>query len=138
MTAIVLSGFAGASIAAELGTMVTAEEIEALESLALNPVRFLVLPRLLATVIMMVLLTVIADVVMVAGGWLTGMSLGLDPQVYYHTTKLAVNITSSGDAGQKQVWPVGIEDGPGLVLQGEFPESMDFAPENWISLEEIP
>jgi phospholipid/cholesterol/gamma-HCH transport system permease protein len=94
MTAIVLSGFAGASIAAELGTMVTAEEIEALESLALNPVRFLVLPRLLATVIMMVLLTVIADVVMVAGGLLTGISLGLDPQVYYHTTKLAVNNTS--------------------------------------------
>jgi len=94
MTAIVLSGFAGASIAAELGTMVTAEEIEALESMALNPIRFLVLPRLLATVIMMVLLTVIADVVMVAGGLLTCLSLGLDGQVYYHTTKLAVNITS--------------------------------------------
>ncbi len=94
MTAIVLSGFAGASIAAELGTMVTAEEIEALESMALNPVRFLVLPRLLATVIMMVLLTVISDVVMVAGGLLTGISLGLDSQVYYHTTKEAVNLTS--------------------------------------------
>jgi len=93
MTAIVLSGFAGASIAAELGTMVTAEEIEALESMALNPVRFLVVPRLLATVIMTVLLTVIADIVMVAGGWLTSLQLGLDSDVYYHLTCQAVNIT---------------------------------------------
>jgi len=66
MTAIVLGGFAGASIAAELGTMVTAEEIEALESLALSPVRFLVVPRVLATVVMMVMLTVIADIVILS------------------------------------------------------------------------
>jgi len=93
MTAIVLSGFAGASIAAELGTMVTAEEIEALEAMALNPVRFLVVPRLLATILMMVLLTVLADVVMVFGGWLTGLWLGLDGQVYYQLTRQAVNVT---------------------------------------------
>ena len=65
MTAIVLCGFAGASIAAELGTMVTTEEIEALKVSALNPVNFLVVSRLLATVIMTVMLTVIADVVLV-------------------------------------------------------------------------
>ncbi|MBN2377265.1 MAG: ABC transporter permease [Sedimentisphaerales bacterium] len=93
MTAIVLSGFAGASIAAELGTMVTSEEIEALESLALNPVRFLVVPRLLATVIMMVLLTVIADLVMIVGGWLTSLQLGIDTDVFYQMTLEAVNIT---------------------------------------------
>lgn len=92
MTAIVLSGFAGASIAAELGTMVTAEEIEALESLALNPIRFLVVPRLLATVLMMIILTVIADVVMILGGWLTSMKLGLDSDVFYQMTVEAVNI----------------------------------------------
>ena len=51
ITAVVLSGFAGASIAAELGTMVVAEEIEAMEAMALNPVRFLVVPRLLATLV---------------------------------------------------------------------------------------
>jgi phospholipid/cholesterol/gamma-HCH transport system permease protein len=93
MTAIILSGFAGASIAAELGTMVTAEEIEALESMALNPVRFLVIPRMLATMIMMVMLTVIADLVMVFGGWLTAMHLGLDSDVFYQMTILAVNVT---------------------------------------------
>jgi len=61
--AIVLTGFAGASIAAEIGTMVVSEEIEALESLALDPVRFLVVPRVIASVISMTILGVIADVV---------------------------------------------------------------------------
>ena len=93
MTAVVLCGFAGASIAAELGTMVTAEEIEALEASALSPVRFLVVPRLLATVIMTVLLTVIADVVMIGSGILTAMKLGIDPGTYYKLTIEAVNVT---------------------------------------------
>jgi phospholipid/cholesterol/gamma-HCH transport system permease protein len=93
MTAIVLSGFAGASIAAELGTMVTSEEIEALEVMALNPVRFLVLPRLLATIMMTVMLSIIADVVMVGSGMLTGMGLGLDSDTYYQMTLDAVDLT---------------------------------------------
>jgi len=94
MTAVVLSGFAGASIAAELGTMVTTEEIEALQASALNPVRFLVVPRLLATIIMMVMLTVIADVVMIASGMLTSVKLGIDSDTYFQLTLEAVNITS--------------------------------------------
>src|SRR5690348_2420089 len=49
VSAIVLTGFAGASIAAEIGTMVVSEEIEALEAQAISPIRFLVLPRVLAT-----------------------------------------------------------------------------------------
>jgi phospholipid/cholesterol/gamma-HCH transport system permease protein len=93
MTAVVLCGFAGASIAAELGTMVTSEEIEALEASALSPVRFLVVPRLLATVIMTVLLTVIADVVMISSGVLTAIKLGIDPNTYYSLTLEAVDIT---------------------------------------------
>ncbi len=59
VAAIVLTGFAGAAIAAELGTMVVGEEIEALEAHALNPIRFLVLPRVIATIVCLVLLTVI-------------------------------------------------------------------------------
>jgi len=93
MTAVVLCGFAGASIAAELGTMVTAEEIEALEASALSPIRFLVAPRLLATVIMTVLLTVIADIVMIGSGVLTAIKLGIDPNTYYALTLEAVDIT---------------------------------------------
>ncbi|MDX2117404.1 MAG: ABC transporter permease [Planctomycetota bacterium] len=59
--AIVLTGFAGASIAAEIGTMVVGEEIEALEAHALNPVRFLVVPRVVAACISMTILAVIAN-----------------------------------------------------------------------------
>jgi phospholipid/cholesterol/gamma-HCH transport system permease protein len=78
-TAIVISGFAGASIAAELGTMVVAEEIEAMEAMALNPTRFLVLPRVLATFVCMLLLTTFADLMIALGGWLTAhMALGAD------------------------------------------------------------
>ncbi|MBN1437634.1 MAG: ABC transporter permease [Sedimentisphaerales bacterium] len=92
MTAVVLSGFAGASIAAEIGTMVTNEEIKALQAMALNPVSFLVVPRMLATMLMMVVLTIFADLVMVGGGWLTGMRLGVDPDVYYQLSVTAVDI----------------------------------------------
>src|SRR5665213_885380 len=53
VSAIVLTGFAGASIAAELGTMVVSEEIEALEAQAIDPIRFLVVPRVSATTVMM-------------------------------------------------------------------------------------
>jgi phospholipid/cholesterol/gamma-HCH transport system permease protein len=61
--AIVLTGFAGASIAAEIGTMVVGEEVEALEAHALNPIRFLVVPRVLAAIVSMTALAVLADIV---------------------------------------------------------------------------
>src|SRR5438105_271710 len=68
VSAIVLTGFAGASIAAEVGTMVVSEEIEALEAHAIAPVRFLVVPRVLATAVMMICLAVVGDLVGAAGG----------------------------------------------------------------------
>jgi phospholipid/cholesterol/gamma-HCH transport system permease protein len=81
ITAVVLTGFAGASIAAELGTMVVSEEIEALESMALRPLRYLVLPRVVASVIAMILLTVVANVMIALGGYLTSW-LVLGPESY--------------------------------------------------------
>ncbi len=87
IAAIVLTGFAGAAIAAEIGTMVVGEEIEALEASALNPVRFLVVPRLIAAVISMTLLAVIADAVAVFAGLLMGtMVLGLTYTTYMENT----------------------------------------------------
>ncbi len=68
MAAIVLTGFAGASIAAEIGTMVVSEEIEALQANAINPIRFLVLPRVIATAIMLMCVSVVADVMGMIGG----------------------------------------------------------------------
>ncbi len=73
ISAIVLTGFAGASIAAELGTMVVGEEIEALESMALNPVRFLVVPRVLATIVAMLVLASLADVMAIGCGAMFGV-----------------------------------------------------------------
>lgn len=82
--AIVLTGFAGAAIAAELGTMVVGEEIEALEAQALNPVRFLVIPRVLASVVGMICLAVVADIVAILGGLLVAvLALDLSFQTFF-------------------------------------------------------
>jgi phospholipid/cholesterol/gamma-HCH transport system permease protein len=68
LTAVVVAGRVGAAIAAELGSMVVTEQIEALRSMGLEPSRFLVVPRLVAMLIMLPLLTIYADVVSIAGG----------------------------------------------------------------------
>lgn len=68
LSAVVVAGRVGAAIAAEIGSMVVTEQVEALRSLGLPPARFLVVPRLLALAIMMPLLTIFADVVSIAGG----------------------------------------------------------------------
>ncbi len=87
LAAIVLTGFAGASIAAEIGTMVVGEEIEALEAHALNPVRFLVMPRVLATVLSLTCLTVIADLTAVFfAGVMSVAFLGVPYELYKSNT----------------------------------------------------
>ena len=73
IAAIVLTGFAGASIAAELGTMKVGEEIEALEAMALNPIRFLVMPRVIATAGSLIVLSVFADICSVVFGGVVGI-----------------------------------------------------------------
>jgi phospholipid/cholesterol/gamma-HCH transport system permease protein len=78
ISAIVLTGFAGASIAAEIGTMVVSEEIEALEAGAISPIRFLVVPRVLATAVMTVCIAIVGDIMGMLGGltvaiWCLGM-----------------------------------------------------------------
>ena len=83
VSAVVLTGFGGAAIAAELGTMVVGEEIEALEAQAIDPIRFLVVPRVLATVVMLVCLTVLGDIVAVFGGMVVGFFwLGIGVRQY--------------------------------------------------------
>jgi phospholipid/cholesterol/gamma-HCH transport system permease protein len=72
-TALVVAGRVGSAIAAELGTMKVSEQIEALETLALDPVRFLVVPRFLALVIMLPCLTIMSDIVGILGGLIVGV-----------------------------------------------------------------
>jgi phospholipid/cholesterol/gamma-HCH transport system permease protein len=83
IAAIVLTGFAGAAIAAELGTMVVGEEIEALEAQALNPVRFLVIPRVLATISGLAVLSVISNLTAIAAGYAIGVTVvGIPGQTF--------------------------------------------------------
>jgi phospholipid/cholesterol/gamma-HCH transport system permease protein len=91
LTAIVMSGYVGAAIAAEVGTMKVSEEILALQTSALSPVRFLVVPRLFGAMIMFVPLTVLADLIGVLGGYLISTQLlDMSPSLYINRTIVAV------------------------------------------------
>ena len=93
MAAIVLTGFAGASIAAEMGSTVVSEEIEALQAHAIDPIRFLVVPRVLATAVMLVCVTVVGDLVGVLGGMVVSHSfLGIGHEQYVAHTFLALKL----------------------------------------------
>lgn len=93
MTGILMAGRTGASFAAELGLMQTNEEIDALKTLGISPVEFLVMPRVLALIIMMPLLTLYADLMGIVGGFVisTGL-LGLNPVEYWNHTHAAVKL----------------------------------------------
>jgi phospholipid/cholesterol/gamma-HCH transport system permease protein len=82
MTAIVLAGRSGSAFAAELGTMKVNEEIDALITMGLDPVRFLVVTRILAAVIMTPLLTLFADLIGVMGGSIVLLSMGYSLDTY--------------------------------------------------------
>jgi phospholipid/cholesterol/gamma-HCH transport system permease protein len=73
---------AGAAIAAEIGSMVVTEQVDALRSMAIAPVRYLVVPRVLASVVMLPLLTVIADVAGLYGGYVFAVTKGVPPQTF--------------------------------------------------------
>lgn len=83
IASIVVAGRVGARIAAELGSMRAQEEVDALTTMAIDPIRFLVLPRCLALFMVLPCLTVIANSVGMLGGFLIGItSLGIEPYLY--------------------------------------------------------
>ncbi|MEW6684969.1 MAG: ABC transporter permease [Candidatus Edwardsbacteria bacterium] len=89
LTALVVTGRVGAAIAAELGTMRVTEQIDALESLAIDPIHYLVLPRFLAGAIMIPVLTIFAILVALLGGWLVSiLSLSISTQLYLDGLRL--------------------------------------------------
>jgi phospholipid/cholesterol/gamma-HCH transport system permease protein len=75
ITALMVTGRAGSAIAAEIGTMRVTEQVDALSVMAINPVQYLVLPRILAGVMMLPLLTALSDFIGVVGGYLVGVKL---------------------------------------------------------------
>lgn len=83
MVSIVIAGRIGAAIAAEIGSMQTAEEIDALKTMAINPIYFLVTPKFLALFFMVPCLTALGDLIGMIGGYLIGVgSLGIGSEIY--------------------------------------------------------
>jgi phospholipid/cholesterol/gamma-HCH transport system permease protein len=92
MTAIIVCGRSGAAFAAELGTMKVSEEIDALKTLGLGPLAYLVLPRILGLFLVVPLLTLLADMMGMLGGLVVGItSLDLTMQAYIIETQSAVD-----------------------------------------------
>lgn len=93
MTAIVMAGRVGASFTAEMGTMKVSDEILALETMALNPVKFLITPRFLAILIMLPCLTIMADFMGILGGYLIGTTtLGINSIAYINNSLDAIKV----------------------------------------------
>ncbi len=93
MTGIIMAGRTGAAFAAQLGTMQVNEEIDALRTLGISPMEFLVLPRMLALFLMMPLLSLYADLMGVLGGLVIGVGmLDLNFTEYYNMTKASVHL----------------------------------------------
>jgi phospholipid/cholesterol/gamma-HCH transport system permease protein len=95
MTGIIICGRTGAAFAAQLGTMKVNQEIEAFETFGINPIEFLVLPRVIALVVMMPLLVLFANVISIAGGFLVStLMLHMTPALYLHRTLEAIHLNS--------------------------------------------
>jgi phospholipid/cholesterol/gamma-HCH transport system permease protein len=87
LTALVIAGRIGAAIAAQIGTMKVTEQIDALQSLAASPIKYLVTPRLIALCCMLPLLTVYADLVGIIGGYIVSVyELNISSQMYIRLT----------------------------------------------------
>jgi phospholipid/cholesterol/gamma-HCH transport system permease protein len=93
MTAIIVCGRSGAAFAAELGSMKVSEEIDALRTMGFGPIRYLVLPRTVALMLVVPMLTLLADLVAISGGLLVGvLSLDLTVTAYLGETQKALAV----------------------------------------------
>jgi len=118
MTAVLITGRSGSAITAEIGTMKVGEEIDALDVMGLNPVKFLVVPKFLAMITAVPCVTVIAMFIMISGGLAAGVVIvGVDPATYIEMTvnslaekDLVIGLTKSFFFGVTICW-VGIYRG---------------------------
>jgi phospholipid/cholesterol/gamma-HCH transport system permease protein len=89
MTALIIAASVGSAIAAQVGTMVVSEEVSALEIMSINPVRFIVMPRLFALALMMPLLAVYTNILGILGGAVVGATqLQVSFQAYFDNARL--------------------------------------------------
>src|SRR4030043_644075 len=87
LTGLIVAGRGGAALAAELGTMRVTEQIDALETLATNPIKYLIVPRFLSAIVMLPALTIVSDIIGILGGYaITVGFYGTSSTVYWHRT----------------------------------------------------
>lgn len=105
LTAIMVIARAGSAMAAELGIMRISEQIDALKTMSINPIRFLISPRMLAALLCFPLLTALFDVVGIFGGYLTGSKLlGINPGIYFHRVASGVELADVSEGFIKSVF----------------------------------
>ncbi|WP_029897443.1 MlaE family ABC transporter permease [Desulfohalovibrio reitneri] len=93
LTAIMVIGRAGSAMSAEIGIMRISEQIDALDTMDIDPIRFLVSPKVAGSIIAFPLLTALFDVVGIIGGWLTGVAmLGVNSGIYFHRIESSVGM----------------------------------------------
>lgn len=93
LAATMLAGRVGSAIAAELGTMRVTEQIDALTCLGVNPIHYLVVPRLMACVLLIPMLTVLADFMGVIGGaFISTQHFGIEPHQYWSMSQKKINL----------------------------------------------
>jgi phospholipid/cholesterol/gamma-HCH transport system permease protein len=94
LTSLVIAGRVGAAIAAELGTMKVTEQIDAMESMGIDPVGYLVMPRFIAGLIMVPVLVMFADVIAITGGAIVAIYLvEISPEMFFNSVQSYVYIT---------------------------------------------
>lgn len=92
LTAIMLTGRAGSAMTAEIGVMRISEQIDALTIMDINPVRYLVSPKMVACIVSFPILTAFFNLIAIAGGWLTGVHLlGANEGVYWYRVQAALS-----------------------------------------------
>jgi phospholipid/cholesterol/gamma-HCH transport system permease protein len=93
ITAVIVAGRSGAAMAAELGTMTVSEEIDAMRTMALEPQRYLLAPRVIALMFVLPCLTVVSDLFAIGGGYMVGVSMGLGAANYLRQTAAAIMVS---------------------------------------------
>jgi len=108
VTAIIVAGRSGSSFAAEIGSMKAAEEVDALISMGINPIRFIVVPKLVALMIMMPALTIFSDLIGMLGGFALSVAvLEIHPFNYYQQTINAL-LVKDVMTGLFKAWAFGV------------------------------
>jgi len=108
LTAIIVAGRSGSAFAAEIGSMKAADEIDALVSMGINPVRFLVSPKLIALMVMMPCLTIFSDCIGLFGGFILSVHvLEIHPLSYFQQTVQALHVKDIV-TGLVKAWAFGV------------------------------